>query len=164
MKPLFIVQAVITLWDKGQQSEMHARERDASPDRYRIGAARTLEMNDLRVCLDVHGGDRYRQITCSTINGGAVLCDRLLLNPNDGGVAYLGTPHRKEQAKWLGKPVGRDWLQCRYDWRYRVHREGWFYWLYEKVSLNVTVCETSMDSIFVDSPPASVFEDFALSR
>ncbi len=164
MKSSYIVQAVIKQWDKSRLSEMDFLERAAMPDRYPVVSPKIVDMGRQRLLLDRHGGDEYRKIDCSRFDDQSLICDRLLLNSNDGSAVYLGTPNQNCPPQLLGKPADGDWLQCRYNWRYRMHRDGWFYWLYEEVILNVALTEVLKETIFIDSPPSSVFEDFELGR
>ncbi|HBA66785.1 MAG TPA: hypothetical protein DCZ48_11540 [Methylococcaceae bacterium] len=164
MKPTHIVQAIIKQWDKSRQSETDFLERAAMPDRYPVVSPKVVDMRERHLLLDRHGGDEYRKIACSLLADQSLICDRLLLNPDNGNVVYLGTPNQNRPPRRLCKLADGNWLQCRYNWRYRVHRDGWFYWLYEEVILNVALTESLKETIFIDSPPSSVFEDFALGR
>ncbi len=164
MKPSYIVQAVIKQWDKSRQSETDFQERAAMPDRYPVVSPKIVDMGRERFLLDLHGGDEYRKIDCSRFDDQSLICDRLLLNPSDGSAVYLGTPNQNRPLQRLGKLADGDWLQCRYNWRYRVHRNDWFYWLYEEVILNVALTELLKESIFIDTLPSLVFDDFTLGR
>ncbi len=163
MKSSYIVQAVIKQWDKSRLSETDFLERAAMPDSYPVVSPKVIDMGRQRLLLDCHGGDEYRKIDCSLFDE-SLICDRLLLNPNDGSVVYLGTPNQNRPLQRLGNLAEGNWLQCRYNWRYRVHRDGWIYWLYEEVILNVALTEALKEKIFIDTPPFWVFEDFALGR
>lgn len=164
MKSSYVVQVVIKQWDKSRLSDTDFLERAAMPDCYPVVSPKIVDIGWQRLLLERHGGDEYRKIACSLLDDQTLICDRLLLNPNDGSVVYLGTPNQNHLPQWLGKTEDGDWLQCRYNWRYRVHRDGWFYWLYEEVIFNVALTESLKETIFIDSPPSSVFEDFALGR
>ncbi|MGD7033778.1 hypothetical protein [Methylotuvimicrobium buryatense] len=133
------------------------------PDCYPVVSPKIVDIGRQRLLLDCHGGDEYRKISCSLFDE-SLICDRLLLNPNDGSVVYLGAPNQNRPLQRLGKPADVNWLQCRYNWRYRVHRDGWFYWLYEEVILNVALTEVLKETIFIDTLPSLVFDDFTLGR
>lgn len=163
MKSSCSVEVVIEQWDKSRLSETDFLERAAMPDCYLVVSPKAIDMGPQRLLLDFHGGDEYRKIDCSLFDE-SLICDRLLLNPNDGSAFYLGTPNQNRPLQRLGKLAEDNWLQCQYNWRYRMHRDGWFYWLYGEVILNVALTEALKEKIFIDMLPYSVFEDFALGR
>ena len=49
------------------------------------------------------------------------------------------------------------WVQCQYQWRYRMDEGGYIYWLYENVIVNVCFAEKNDPGVFVNSPPTQRF-------
>mgnify|MGYP001321802780 CR=1 FL=1 len=147
-----LLQIIFRQWDKGQRSEADVQQRAALPDRYSVALPPAQSLFGGNVILDCHGDDRlgnrlqYRQTPDHSL-----LIDRFridsqyqqLVYSDDTSLCSLGT---------LRKP----WVQCRYQWRYRVQESGLIYWLYEEVILNAARSERFEQAIFVSSEPAEV--------
>ena len=53
--------------------------------------------------------------------------------------------------------LDNNWIQCQYDWRYSVYEGGFYYWLYEEITVNVISTSTLNENVFLNANPAIVF-------
>ena len=134
MKKL-VIQFIIHQWDKSQLTEHHERLRQALPDRYPIGNE-VLALFDDRVLLDQFGDD---------VSG-----NRLQYQLLDNHLLI-------DEPPILLTSLEEGWVQCKYQWRYRMDEGGYIYWLYENVIVNVCFAEKSDPGIFVNSEPTEHF-------
>ncbi|MDY6980380.1 MAG: hypothetical protein SV201_10895 [Pseudomonadota bacterium] len=149
-----VLQIIFRQWDKGQRSEQETQRRTALPDRYpvKIPPAQTLDAGN--IIIDQHGDDRlgnrlqYRQDPNHRFIIDRFHIDRAnnrLAYDNDTGLIILG-------------PLSNPWIQCHYQWRYRVEESGMIYWLYETVTLNVAVSEDFDPDLFLRTEPARIHD------
>jgi hypothetical protein len=70
-------------------------------------------------------------------------------------VAYF-PPEDSGQEPELVTTMEDGWIQCQYEWRYRVD-DGAIYWLYEQFTLNARFVDSLSEDVFMDSEPAFFF-------
>jgi len=71
----------------------------------------------------------------------------------------LGATQPDKAPNVIGS-LNNQWVQCRYADRYSIFEGGFYYWLYEEVTLNAICIDEFNDNVFMDTEPALVFEDF----
>lgn len=149
-----VSQIIFRQWDKGQCSEQQEQRRAALPDRYPVKIPHAQVLDSGRIIVDQHGEDRlgnrlqYRQDTNQVFVIDRFHIDRAnnrLTYDNDSGRLILG-------------PLPSPWIQCRYQWRYRMEESGMIYWLYEMVILNIALCEDFNPGLFVRTEPARIHD------
>ena len=156
MKKL-IIQIILRQWDKSQLSAEHQQVRCAFPDRFPVNpSARVLEG---RVILDQHGddltGDRIRfQLTSDQ----AFLVDRFRIDLKARTVEFKSRLTADELPVLL-TTVNDGWIQCRYQWRYRVEHDEQIFWLYEEVIVNMGFATDLEPNIFMSQPPEHSFDN-----
>jgi hypothetical protein len=69
---------------------------------------------------------------------------------------YTGQSDSDNGSKIIGS-LDNKWIQCKYDWRYSVYEGGFYYWLYEAVTLNVISISKLNESVFLDLEPSIIF-------
>ena len=149
-----VLQIIFRQWDKGQRSEQETQQRAALPDRYpvKVPPAQTLDAGD--IILDQHGDDRlgnrlqYRQYPDQRF-----VIDRFHIDRANHRLAY-----DNDTALLTLGPLATPWIQCRYQWRYRVEEGGMIYWLYETVILNMAISEEFDPDLFVCTEPARIHD------
>lgn len=152
-----VLQMVIRQWDKSQLSDQHKQARQALPDRYPISTS-AVALSGNRVLLDQYGdelsGNRIRyQLT----NDNSFLIDRFRFDLNTQTVEFK-PKLRADEPPLLLTTINEGWIQCHYQWRYRVEEGGFIFWLYENVILNASFVEAIDAAVFMSSPPEQRFE------
>lgn len=153
-----VVQFVIKQWDKGQRSEEHVQARAQQPDRYPVTepAARTLF--DHQIIFDQHGDDVMgNRIRYDLTDNNEFIVDRFNFNLENNSLNIISQPDSMLPPKLL-TTLGDGWVQCRYQWRYKVYEGGLYYWLYEEVIVNAALVEQLDEDVFMHTAPTQVFE------
>ena len=91
----------------------------------------------------------------SQVDNGKKEFDRFQVCLNSKVLEYTNKSDSDKGSKTIGS-LDDNWIQCKYDWRYSVYEGGFFYWLYEEVTLNVISVSTLNESVFLDSDPSVV--------
>ena len=154
MKKL-VIQFIIHQWDKSQLTEHHERLRQALPDRYPIGNE-VLALFDDRVLLDQFGDDVSGNRLQYQLLDNHLLIDRFRFDLQTKTVEFKRRLQADEPPILLTS-LEKGWVQCKYQWRYRMDEGGYIYWLYENVIVNVCFAEKSDPGIFVNSEPTEHF-------
>lgn len=154
MKKL-VIQFIIHQWDKSQLTEHHESLRQALPDRYPIGNE-VLALFDDRVLLDQFGDDVSGNRLQYQLLDNHLLIDRFRFDLVAQTVEFKRRLQADEPPILLTS-LEEGWVQCQYQWRYRMDEGGYIYWLYENVIVNVCFAEKSDPGIFVDSEPTEHF-------
>ena len=151
-----ILQIIIRQWDKSEISERDNQARDALPDRYlvKIPPAKLLSLDD--IIIDQHGDDLLNNRVRYQLLDTAFLIDRFRFDLETFAIEF------KKQLKADIAPIklatlGTNWQQFQYKWRYRVKTGGYFYWLYENVTMNVAFKDEFAETVFMASSPERTF-------
>ena len=88
---------------------------------------------------------------------GKLLFDRFQIDLDHHILSYLGD---KSIAKFedIGS-LNNQWLQCHYNSRYAIYESGYYYWLYEAVTLNAIHLNQLDEHIFLTTQPAIIYKD-----
>lgn len=156
-----ILQFTIKHWDKSQQTERHVKQRQALATHHTVCLPPAITLANQRIILDQHGdnlpGNRIRyQLTDQQ----HFLIDRFRFDLNAQTIEF------KPQLDASTEPVllieltsNSGWVQCCYQWRYRVDDGEFIYWLYEAVTLNACFVSQLEQNVFMDSEPKQQFRD-----
>ena len=154
---ILVLQIIIKQWDKGQRTEEHVKKRAEIPDQYPIDFPPAFFVFNNQCVIDQHGddllGDRVRY---SQDENGKITFDRFQLCLNSKILEYIGQSESDNDRRTIGS-LDNQWIQCKYDWRYSVYEGGFYYWLYEEVSLNLISLSTLDENVFLNSEPAIIF-------
>ena len=154
---LLILQIIIKQWDKSQRTDDHVAQRAEMPDHYSIDVPPAFYLFDNQCVIDQHGGDLLGdRVTCTQAENGKVAFDRFEVCLNSKALEYTGNPDSADDRKTIGS-LDNNWIQCKYDWRYGVYEGGFYYWLYEEVTLNAISIGAFNQNVFLDSNPTTVF-------
>ena len=156
---MLVLQIVIKQWDKSQRTAAHVLERSGRPDSYPIIFPPAFYMFNKRCVIDQRGDDiQGGRIKYAQLADGKIQFDRFSLNIEGSVLEYIGVP-RSDNAPSLVGVLNNQWLQCKYTDRYSVFESGFYYWLYEEVTLNAICIDEFNESVFINTEPALVFAD-----
>lgn len=154
---ILILQIVIKQWDKSQRTEEHVQQRAEIPDRYSINFPPAFYVFDNQCVIDQRGDDLLgNRITYSQDDNGKIKFDRFQVCLDSRVLEYTDKPGSDKALKTMGS-IDNNWVQCQYDWRYGVDEGGFYYWLYEEVTLNAISISTLDENVFLDVAPSIVF-------
>lgn len=149
----FIVQIIIRQWDKSQTTQQDSDARAQLPQCYSLGRETSFYAFDKQCIIDKQGDDvignrlRYKQINDETIE-----IDLFRLSLNTKQLEFIGHDDIKTSARILGS-LDNNYIQCQYQWRYRVFEGGFYYWLYEHVTFNAIYVSTLDENVFINTEP-----------
>ena len=154
---MLILQIIITQWDKSQLTETDVLQRATLPDSYPIVLKESSCHFNQQCIIDQHGGNRQTgRIKYIQLGDGKIKFDRFFMSLDDQVLAYAGAA----KSSVVGTLHNR-WLQCKYTDRYSIFEGGFYYWLYEQVTLNAICLDEFDENIFIHTQPELVFEDVA---
>jgi len=157
---MLVLQIVTKQWDKSQRTAAHVLERANIPDRYPIIFPPAFYEFNKQCVIDRHGDDiQGGRLKYAQPADGKIKFDRFQLSLEDKVIAYLGATQPDKAPNVIGS-LNNQWVQCRYADRYSIFEGGFYYWLYEEVTLNAICINEFNDNVFMDTEPALVFEDF----
>lgn len=157
-----VLQIIIRQWDKSQLSDQHQQLRDELPDRYPISSS-AFALSEGRILLDQHGDDVLgNRVGYQLTEAAFLLIDRFRIDLNTKTVEFKSRMQADEPPTLLSK-LDEGWIQCQYQWRYRVEEGGFVYWLYEKVIVNICFVEQLDTNLFMLSPPRQRIENLLSS-
>ncbi len=154
MKKL-VLQFIIHQWDKSKLTEHHKQLRQALPDRYPIGNE-VLILFDNQVLLEQLGDDVSGNRLQYQLLDNHLLIDRFRFDLQAQTVEFKRRLQADEPPILLTS-LEEGWIQCQYQWRYRMDEGSYIYWLYENVIVNVCFAEKSKPGVFVNSEPTHRF-------
>ena len=154
MKKL-VLQFVIQQWDKSQLTEHHENLRQALPDRYHLSNEVSALVDD-RVLLEQFGDDVSGNRLQYQLLDDQLLIDRFRFDLVAQTVEFKPRLQADEPPILLTS-LKEGWIQCQYQWRYRMDEGGYIYWLYENVVVNVCFAEQLGPGVFVNSSPTQRF-------
>ncbi len=153
-----VVQIIIQQWDKAEQTEADAKARQQSPDRYPVLEANAQYLSDGQIVLDQHGDDRMgNRVQYELSDDGRFIIDRLCFDLSSKTLEYIAQPDSMLPAEPIAD-LHDGWIQCRYQWRYKVYEGGFHYWLYESITVNAGFVEHLEKDVFTHSEPKHLFE------
>jgi len=79
----------------------------------------------------------------------------------DTRVLNIKQRQEDEPARLL---MNSGWVQCHYQWRYKVFEGGFYYWLYEAVTLNACFTQCVDEYVFLKTEPVRRFVLFLESQ
>jgi len=156
---ILVLQIIIKQWDKSQRTEEHVKQRAEIPDHYPIDFPPAFYVFNNQCVIDQHGDDLLGdRVTYSQDDNGKIKFDRFQVCLNSKILEYIGKGKgdSDKDCRTIGS-LDNQWIQCKYDWRYSVYEGGFYYWLYEEVSLNVISISTLNENVFLNANPAIVF-------
>lgn len=153
-----VVQIIIQQWDKAQQTEADTKARQQSPDRYPVIAPNAQYLFDHQVVLDQHGDDVMGNRVRYELNDDErFIIDRFGFDLNNETLEYIAQPDSMLPTEPIAD-LSDGWVQCRYQWRYKVYEGGFHYWLYESITINAGFVEHLKEDVFMHKAPKRVFE------
>ncbi|MDO9049126.1 MAG: hypothetical protein Q7U66_15515 [Methylobacter sp.] len=157
---MLVLQIVIKQWDKSQRTAAHVLERANIPDRYSIIFPPALYDFNKQCVIDQHGDDiQGGRLKYAQLADGKIKFDRFQLSLEDKVIEYFGATQSDTAPRAIGA-LNDQWVQCKYTNRYSIFESGFYYWLYEEVTLNAVCIREFNENFFMDTEPALVFEDF----
>jgi len=157
---MLVLQIVTKQWDKSQRTAAHVLDRANIPNRYPIIFPPAFYEFNKQCVIDRHGDDvRGGRLKYAQLADGKIKFDRFQLSLEDKAIAYLGATQPDKAPNVIGS-LNNQWVQCRYADRHSIFEGGFYYWLYEEVTLNAICIDEFNDNVFMDTEPALVFEDF----
>jgi len=148
---ILVIQLIIKQWDKSQRTQEHIAQRADLPDRYAISFPPAVAAFNDQCVIDQHGDDLLGdRVNFSQDEDGQVKFDRFEVCLKNKVINYQGESGSKLQTI---KVLDNQWFQCTYNWRYSVFEGGFYYWLYEEITLNIIIQATLNKDIFLNSDP-----------
>lgn len=153
-----VVQIVIQQWDKGQRSDADVKARADEPNRLSVEEPNARYLFDHQVVLDQHGDDVMgNRIRYELSDDGRFIIDRFRFDLNSKALEYIAQPDSMLPTEPIAD-MHAGWIQCRYQWRYRVYEGGFHYWLYEAITINAAFVDKVREDVFTSAEPEKVFE------
>lgn len=153
---LLVVQIIIKQWDKSQRTPKHVEDRAKIPSQYPLLSPPARYVFDNQCLVDQHGDDLLgNRVQYSQINDNVIQFDRFQINLTDMTLNYLAQADSESEARLIGS-LDNSWLQCHYDWRYGVNEGGFYYWLYEDVTLNIISVDNVSEDLFMIAEPKKI--------
>lgn len=143
--------------DKSQRTEKHVEQRAEIPDQYPLNFPPAFYGFNTQCVIDQHGDDLLdERVICSQSNNGKIIFDRFQISLNCKVLQYSDKPDANKAPGTIGS-LDNKWIQCQYDWRYNEYEGGFYYWLYEEVTLNAISLKTLNQNVLLNSDPVTVF-------
>jgi hypothetical protein len=154
-----VLQIVITQWDKSQRSEKAQKTRSMIADRYPLLSSNYHYLFENTVVLDQQGDDLMGgRIHYTLIEDSQLSVDRFRVDLKRKNIEYMAAPNSVTPPRRIGS-LDDNWIQCQYDWRYSVYEGGFYYWLYESITLNAIYTDRVTETLFMDAEPAVICSD-----
>ena len=155
---ILVLQIVIKQWDKSQRAPQHIEQRAKIPNQYPLIFPPAIYVFDKQCVIDQHGDDLLgNRLDYSQIDNDTIQLDRFQVSINNKLLKYSAQPNSNTRSRTLGS-LDNTWLQCKYDWRYGVDQGGFYYWMYEEVTLNAMYVSSLNENLFMDSKPEAVID------
>tara|TARA_R110002049_G_scaffold276106_4_gene454243 strand:+ start:2110 stop:2589 length:480 start_codon:yes stop_codon:yes gene_type:complete len=153
---ILVIQIIIKQWDKSQRSPEHVEERTKIPSHYPIVFPAASYLLNEQCVIDQHGDDLLgNRIQFSQPAEDTIEFDRFQVSVSNKVLKYVAQPDSDIAARTLGS-LDNSWLQCKYDWRYGVDEGGFYYWLYEEVTVNAMYVNSINQNLFMDSKSKTI--------
>ena len=155
---ILVLQITIKQWDKSQRSQKHIEERAKIANHYPLVFPPAFYAFDKQCVIDQHGDDLLgNRLRYSQPDGDTIQFDQFQIGLNNKILEYIGSPDSDIAPRTIGSLDNR-WVQCQYDWRYSVYQGGFYYWLYEEVTVNAIYLNTLNENTFMNDVPESVID------
>ncbi len=169
-----IFQLMIKQWDKSQRSPEQQAAIASTPDIYPVSSRPEFMLFDIPCVLDQHALDftselletptakllsrknAGRTIGKAVFPDGRAKLDRFIISKSNQNIKLT-----YEDEEGVISKIGmleNDWLQAKYEWRYRIEKNNEIFWQYEEVTLNAAIASELNDDVFLLNPPAIVFD------
>jgi len=156
---ILILQIVIKQWDKSQRNDACVAQRADIPNQYALDFPPAFYAFNNQCVIDRHGDDLLgNRITYSEGDCGKIKFDQFRICLNSNILEYTGKPNSEQDSRTLGS-LDHKWIQCHYNWRYSVYQGGFYYWLYESVTLNAISITALNKNVFLNSDPDIILAD-----
>jgi hypothetical protein len=153
---ILVLQIIIKQWDKSQRTKECVEKRAEIPDRYPINFPPALYVFEDQAVIDQHGDDLTGdRVTYSREGNGKMKFDRFQVTFNSKILEYIDKQDYDKSGETIGS-LDNNWIQCKYEWRYSVYEGGYYYWLYEEVTLNAISLSMLNEKVFLNSDPSIV--------
>lgn len=154
---ILVIQTITRQWDKSQLTPEHVEARAQLPDRYPVKTANSESLFSGQVVLDQHGDDTLGdRIQYELFDGDKFIIDCFGFDMGNKEVAYF-PPDDSDEEPELVTTMNDDWIQCQYEWRYKVEEGGAIYWLYEQFTINARFVDSLSDDVFTASEPEDIY-------
>lgn len=158
---IVIVQIIIQQWDKSQREPHHVEARTKLPNTRVLGRDTSFYICDQHCIIDKQGDDVLgNRLSYKYSDDNLLQIDRFNIDLSTTMIAYTGQENSVRPAQILAS-IDNNFIQCQYQWRYRVFEGGFYYWLYELVTINAISVDTLQETIFVQNKPKQVFDNLA---
>ncbi len=156
---ILVLQIIIKQWDKSQRTAKHVEHRAEIPAHYGIDFPPAFYAFNKQCVIDQHGDDLLGdRVTYAQADNGMIKFDRFHICLNSKVLEYIDKSEPGKAARAMGS-LDNKWIQCKYGWRYSVYEGGFYYWLYEEVTLNAISISRLNENVFLNSEPAIVYDD-----
>lgn len=153
-----VIQVIFQQWDKSQQTEQHQLARTAVADRCLLQPS-AIPLFDGKVIIDQHGDDRLgNRLAHQLVVDKYFLIDRFRFDLSSQRLEFKPKLDAATAPSQL-TTLNQGWVQCQYQWRYRVEEGGFVYWLYESVTLNACFVDKAEPAVFMHCQPAQRFDN-----
>lgn len=156
---ILVLQIIIKQWDKSQRTPQHVEQRAKIPNQYPVTFPPAIYVFDEQCVIDSRGDDLLgNRLSYSQTNNDMVQLDRFQISLSTKMLEYVAQPSPGIAAARALGSLDNAWLQAKYNWRYGVDEGGFYYWLYEEVTLNAMVVNSLDKNLFMDSKPEMVID------
>lgn len=153
-----VIQTITRQWDKSQRSAEDIVARQLLPEQYPLKASEATSLSSGKILLDQHGDDTMGdRIQFEMMDDDKLIIDRFGFDLNNKAVVYFPPLDSKQPPEHIAT-LANGWIQCQYEWRYRVYQGGFYYWLYELLTLNAGFVDSIEKDVFMRSEPEFVFK------
>lgn len=154
-----VFQIIIQQWDKSELSSSHVNDREKQAQRRQLGRDSTFYAFDKQCVIDKQGDDLTgKRITYKRIDEHTIQIDRYTIDLNTQQMNYVGVDDDAQPSVNLGS-LEQRFIQCKYQWRYRVFEGGFYYWLYEQIIVNAICTDTLDADIFLEREPDVIYDE-----
>ncbi|WP_438970095.1 hypothetical protein [Methylophaga sp.] len=155
---VLVLQIVTKQWDKSERLEKHTKARAQIPNHYPVIEPNAKYLSDNHIILDHHGDDVMgNRLRYEITDDSKFIIDRFGFDLKSRTVIHFPQPDSMLPPRHIAT-LSKGWIQCHYEWRYKVYEGGFYYWLYENVTVNAAFVESLTEDIFTRSEPAAIIE------
>lgn len=155
---MLVIQIVIKQWDKAQTSDEDIEARQQIPNHYHVNLSALNFIFDKTIAIEQLGDDVMgHRIRYELLDDDKFIIDRFGFDLTSKAVVYFPQADSMQSPSHI-TTLDSGWAQCEYEWRYKVFQGGYYYWLYEHVTLNACFMETLVEDVFTSSAPVFVFK------
>ena len=153
---MLVLQIIIKQWDKSQLTADHVLERANSPGQYPILFPPAFYVANKQIVIDQHDGAlQNKRIKWGLPTDEKIIFDRFELGMDSKKLTYFNNP---KTANLLGS-LNQQFIKCTYTDRQSIFEGGFYYWLFEEVTVNAICIDEFDENIFIKTKPAIVFKD-----